>query len=274
MKNYTVFHALFTILATATFAATLLIYFSANPQSSLTDFAVEVVDPDALHPTLLPNDQNRIAIVAGHWGFDSGHVCAPELNNLREVDVNLRIATHLRDILTRRGYKVDLFREFDPELTDYVGMALIAIHNDTCEYLNGNASGYKLSPIGAVAYPAESRNLLTCLNDRFARVTGQKYAGNVISSDPEPFYDYHELDDYTTAAIIEPGYLNLDYRFLTEKTELIARGIADGLVCYLRNESTLKQSAEVYVQNDLPPHFFDKQESTQFLLPGIPGITP
>ncbi len=274
MKKISVFRAIFTILATALFAAVFLLYFSADQNFRFLSAEPEQTLPEIL-PTLLPNDQNRIGIVAGHWGFDSGHTCAAELHSLREVDVNLRIATYLRDILTQRGYQVDLLREFDPALAGYVGIALIAIHNDSCDYINSNATGYKISSLGEVAYPTEAKNLLGCLNDRFSRVTGQPYSGNVISSDADIFYDYAAIDPYTTAAIIEPGFMNLDYRFLTEKTELIARAIADGLVCYVRGESTGKKAGQVYIQNDLPKHFFDAapKENGKFILPGIPGIT-
>ena len=100
--------------------------FLRRPESEF-HFPPGTVRRKPVHPTLLPNERNRIGIVAGHWGFDSGHVCGPELNSLREVDVNLRIATYLRDILTERGYQADLLREFDPALNDYVEIALIAV---------------------------------------------------------------------------------------------------------------------------------------------------
>lgn len=274
MKKISPLRALFTILSTAAFTALFLLYFSANqPLIQPSDRANPSLNEP--HPTLLPNDQNRIGIVAGHWGFDSGHVCPPELNNLREVDVNLRIATYLRDILTQRGYTVDLLREFDPALTDYVALALIAIHADSCEYISGNATGFKISSVGVVAYPAEAKKMLDCMEDRFAHVTGAKFAGNLVSSDSEPFYDYSMVDSYTTAAVIEPGFMNLDYRFLTEKTELAARGIADGLICYIRNEAAKPKQAQTYIQSAYSTHFFDESagHATQFILPGIPGIT-
>lgn len=274
MKKISAIRALITILSTASFTALFLLYFSAN-QSLVIPGVQSNTAPEEIHPALLPNDQNRIGIVSGHWGFDSGHVCAPELNSLREVDVNLRIATYLRDILTQRGYTVDLLREFDPALTDYVGLAVLAIHTDSCDYINGNATGFKVSSIGAVAYPTEAENLLDCLEDRFAHITGANFAGNLVSSDAEPFYDYSMLDPYTTAAVIEPGFLNLDYRFLTEKTELIARGIADGIVCYVRNEAAKPKRAQTYIQSAYSTHFFGEavENATQYILPGIPGIT-
>lgn len=273
MKRISVFRAIFMILSTAAFAALFLLFFSADRNQNFI-FLREPSGAPPVHPTLLPNERNRIGIVAGHWGFDSGHVCGPELNSLREVDVNLRIATYLRDILTERGYQADLLREFDPALNDYVGIALIAVHNDGCEYINGNASGYKIASIGTVAYPAEAQKLLSCLDDRFSHITSQPSAGNIIISDPDIFYDYSMVNDYTTAAMIETGYMNLDYRFLTEKTELIARGLADGLICYVRNESTRPQAGQVYIQNELSTHFFESPAAVRYVLPGISGITP
>ena len=107
MKRISVFRAIFMILSTAAFAALFLLFFSADRNQNFI-FLWEPSGAQPVHPTLLPNERNRIGIVAGHWGFDSGHVCGPELNSLREVDVNLRIATYLRDILTERGYQADL----------------------------------------------------------------------------------------------------------------------------------------------------------------------
>jgi len=37
--------------------------------------------------------------------------------------------------------------------------------------------------------------------------------------------------------IIETGFMNLDRQILTQDEDLIAQGIADGLVCYVQNES-------------------------------------
>jgi len=39
------------------------------------------------------------------------------------------------------------------------------------------------------------------------------------------------------AVIIETGFLNLDRQFLTQTPELAAQGIAEGVVCFINNES-------------------------------------
>ncbi len=270
MKSYSPFRAIFLIILTAAIAASIFMFFSPGDdiniylKSNLSKTALPE-DGEVFIPTLLPNDQSRIGIVAGHWGFDSGHICGPELNNIREIDVNLRIATMVRDILTQKGYAIDLMQEFDPLLSNYTGLALLAIHNDTCEYINETATGFKVSSTTHVAYPAESKKFNECLIDRYSRDTGLEFRGNTISSDSEMFYAYNMINDYTTASIIETGYLNLDYRILTEKTERIAQGIADGILCYVNNETVAETDSSKSISS---PTAVPELE-TRFILPGI-----
>jgi N-acetylmuramoyl-L-alanine amidase len=54
------------------------------------------------------------------------------------------------------------------------------------------------------------------------------------------YHAFSEINSNTIAAIIETGFLNLDYKLLTENPELVARGVADGILCYVRNEPTEK----------------------------------
>jgi len=51
------------------------------------------------------------------------------------------------------------------------------------------------------------------------------------------YHAFDEIDENTPAAIIETGFLNLDYQFLTKTPGLAAQGIAGGILCYIRNES-------------------------------------
>ncbi len=50
------------------------------------------------------------------------------------------------------------------------------------------------------------------------------------------YHTFREVHSNTTAAIIEAGFLNLDRRILTEQPDVIAQGIAYGILCYVRNE--------------------------------------
>lgn len=270
MKTLSPFRAIFIILITAIISATVFIFFSPGQDIDLYLYNQLLKStPDqkenAELPVVLPNDQSRIGIVAGHWGFDTGHVCGKELNNVQEVDVNLRIATMVRNILVKAGYSVDLLHEFDPQLSDYTGLALLAIHNDTCDFINEAASGYKVSSTAHVSYPAEAKKFNDCLVDRYQRNTELPFRGNTISSDSEMFYSYNMINDYTTASVIETGYLNLDYRFLTEKTEKAAQGIAEGILCYINNETVSETDNSKQV--DYSTAF--TEDNKRFILPGI-----
>ena len=51
------------------------------------------------------------------------------------------------------------------------------------------------------------------------------------------YHAFGEIDENTTAAIIETGFLNLDRQFLTQHADLAAEGIAKGILCFINNES-------------------------------------
>ncbi|HPC07031.1 MAG TPA: hypothetical protein PLI60_09945, partial [Anaerolineaceae bacterium] len=71
-------------------------------------------------------------------------------------------------------------------------------------------------------------------------VTNLSFHYNTITDDMTYYHAFSEINSNTIAAIIETGFLNLDYKLLTENPELVARGVADGILCYVRNEPTEK----------------------------------
>jgi N-acetylmuramoyl-L-alanine amidase len=58
-----------------------------------------------------------------------------------------------------------------------------------------------------------------------------------ITRDMTDYHAFNEINVNTTAAIIETGFLNLDRQMLTEKTDLVAQGVTQGILCFLRNEN-------------------------------------
>lgn len=176
---------------------------------------------------------NRIGIVAGHYGSDSGSVCS---NGLTEVEMNLKIATLVQKTLTDLGYEVDLLEEFDDRLDGYRGAVLVSIHLDSCEYVNDQATGFKVAATLSEEKIAESQRLTTCLSERYAEVTGLPYHAGSVTEDMTFYHAFDEIDPKTTAAIIEAGFLNMDYSFITEETDRIAEGIVAGILCYINNE--------------------------------------
>ncbi len=175
-----------------------------------------------------------IGIVAGHWKNDSGSVCS---DGTTEEQVNLTIATLVQQSLTAQGFKVDLLEEFDTRLGGYKGLLLLSIHNDSCDYINDQATGFKVAAAAHTENPEKATRLTACLTDRFARDTGLGFHSGSITNDMTYYHAFDEIDPQTPAAIIETGFLNLDKQILTQHPDVVAQGIVDGILCYVHNES-------------------------------------
>jgi LPXTG-site transpeptidase (sortase) family protein len=169
----------------------------------------------------------QIGVVAGHWGNDVGAVCP---NGVTEVDVNIKIAQLVKKKLLELGYDVDLLKEFDPLLLGYKGAALISIHNDSCDYINEQASGFKV--VASVHNTDSEKHLLSCLVDKYGSATGLVFHSGSTTFDMTGYHTFSEVDRSTPIIIIETGFLNLDYSLLTEQTDKVANGIVKGIICY------------------------------------------
>jgi len=192
---------------------------------------------DDIEPVLDPDEQarsNRIGIVAGHYGSDPGAVCS---NGMTEAELNLEIATMIQKQLADLGYEVDLLEEFDSRLTGYKGALVVSIHLDSCEYVNDQATGFKVASVLSTQDVTGSQRLVACISDRYAKVTGLPYHAGSVTDDMTYYHAFYEIAPETSAAIIEAGFMNMDYRFLTEKTDVVAEGIVAGILCYINNES-------------------------------------
>lgn len=198
--------------------------------------------PASNYPTPTARPLQHIGIVAGHTGNDPGAVCPPELGSIREVDVNLNIAERVRNLLVADGYQVDLLTEFDPLLNDYRSLALVSIHADSCQYINDQATGFKVAAAMSTQYPERTLRLTSCLQTRYTAATDLRYHANSVTPDMTSYHAFSEINPNTPAAIIEVGFLNLDHDFLTKKPDLAAKGIAQGILCYVRNEDISPQT--------------------------------
>lgn len=178
-------------------------------------------------------DWQNIGIVAGHYGSDPGAVCP---NNVTEAELNLEIATLVQKQLTDLGYEVDLLQEFDSRMWGYQAAVLVSIHLDSCQYVNEQATGFKVASALSAQNIADSQRLTQCLSTKYGEVTGLPYHAGSVTNDMTYYHAFNEVDPRTLAAIIEAGFMNLDYRFITEETDLVAEGIVAGILCYLNNE--------------------------------------
>ncbi|WP_159461576.1 N-acetylmuramoyl-L-alanine amidase family protein [Thermoflexus hugenholtzii] len=172
----------------------------------------------------------RVGLVAGHLGHDSGAVCA---DGLTEVEVNVAIAREVARRLEDLGYQVDVLEEFDERLNGYRAAALLSIHADSCEYINEQATGFKVARAQADAVPEQSDRLVACLISAYRQHTGLRFHADSITYDMTDYHAFREIDPRTPAAIIETGFLYLDRRILTERRERVVEGIVEGLRCFL-----------------------------------------
>jgi N-acetylmuramoyl-L-alanine amidase len=246
-QAFTFWRGFQTILGAAFIVATLFTLWTPGSliEGSLEARMAQVLESASssegigLNVALDPTEQatfNRIGIVAGHYGFDSGAVCS---NGVTEAELNLEIATLVQKDLTDRGYEVDLLEEFDDRLNGYQGAVLVSIHLDSCEYINDLATGFKVAAALSVQDISDSQRLTACLSQRYQEVTGLPYHAGSVTDDMTYYHAFNEIDSNTVAAIIEAGFLNMDYQFITEETDQIAQGIVAGILCYL-NEETLQ----------------------------------
>jgi N-acetylmuramoyl-L-alanine amidase len=181
----------------------------------------------------------RIGIVAGHSGNDSGAVCVDSNGQvtLTEADVNLKIAQLVQQKLVQRGFQVDLLKEFDTRLNGYRAVAVVSIHNDSCEYINDQATGFKVAAALNTRDTNRANRLLACLVDRYHRDTGLRFHPGSITTDMTSYHAFSEVDPNTIAGIIETGFLNLDQEILTQHTDQVADGVVDGILCFVNNEN-------------------------------------
>jgi len=220
---------------------------SLNPADLVGDLFGSVLGSDEVEPvetTAVGDiDQDRVikvGIVAGHMGphpqsglVDPGATCE---DGLTELEVNQTIAELVVRGLQAVGVEVDLLEEFDSRLTEYMADALVSIHADACYYINDVATGYKVSRSAASDIPQSSDRLVNCIIERYGRATGLQFHPGSITLDMTEYHTFYEIHSSTPAVIIETGFLYLDRDFLTSQPEKAARGIVDGILCYVNKE--------------------------------------
>lgn len=194
--------------------------------------------PESNPTAATPYPQLRVGVVSGHWGNDSGAVCRDGAGRvtLTEADVNLKIATLVQKGLTDKGFQVDLLQEFDTRLNGYRSTVLISIHNDSCDFIDDQATGFKVANAMNTSDTNRASRLTECMRDRFQRVTGLPFHAGSITTDMRDYHAFNEIDANTIAAIIETGFLNLDREILTQHPDVIANGIVQGIECFIHNE--------------------------------------
>ncbi len=185
-----------------------------------------------LPPAVTPTPRvPRVGIIAGHAGSDSGAICE---DGLQEVAVNLAIAEQVVELLAGFGWHVELLEEFDVRLNGYEADALLSIHADSCNV--PGKSGFKVARAESSYIPDPEDRLVDCISEHYAAATGLAFDPFTITYDMRRYHAYYEIDPSTPAAIIEVGFLLEDRELLTERPEVVAQGVAEGLLCFVAGE--------------------------------------
>ncbi len=180
-----------------------------------------------------PNWLRKIGIVSGHRGpeLDPGAVCP---DGLTEADINFNVAQLVVRELRDQGFSVDLLDEFDPRLEDYQAAALVSIHANTCQDFGEVVSGYLVAAAAArVTARGDDDILVDCIAQYYQQSTTlDRHYG--LTEDMTNYHTFREIHPLTPAVIIELGFMLADRELLTDKPDLAARGVANGILCFLQ----------------------------------------
>jgi N-acetylmuramoyl-L-alanine amidase len=187
----------------------------------------------------------RIGIQAGHWQTEKA---PPELwrlltqtgtawNGVTEVEINLDIANRIKAILEPTGIVVDVLPTTIPP--GYVADAFVALHGDGDG--TGENSGFKMA-FSARRTPFEA-DLLETIKSVYGAATGLAYDSGRISRNMIGYFAFSwQRNKYATAphtpsVILEMGYVSNDgdRELMTERADVVARGIAQGLLRFLED---------------------------------------
>jgi N-acetylmuramoyl-L-alanine amidase len=236
-----VFQSLFVVGLTAVLAATIFTWL-ANPDfiapSVRDDLSIAMATATSQGGRVLatdlpstPNWLRKIGVVSGHRGpeNDPGAVCP---DGLTEAEINLNVAQRVVRNLQARGYTVDLLDEFDPRLADYEAELLLSIHANTCQDYGEVVSGYLISTADSRVNSGNDQLLVECVAAHYQQASQlQRRFG--LTRDMTDYHIFRQINPITPAAIIELGFMFNDRELLTSSPDTLARGITDGVLCFL-----------------------------------------
>jgi N-acetylmuramoyl-L-alanine amidase len=173
----------------------------------------------------------QVALISGHAGNDSGAICedANGQPTIREADINAQVARLAAERLRNAGADVAILDEYDARLEGLRADVLLSLHSDSCI----DESGYKSSRYVNSAIPEQSDRLLACINLHYAAASGLVENLDTITENMTEYHAFKRIDPQTPAAILELGFLGGDNDLLANQQELVAKGVADSLLCFL-----------------------------------------
>src|SRR5579859_3015228 len=248
--------ALSLTFAAAVIVSTIFMWFtspeflSAGAQNALGKVQATAARSEVT-PTYVPTPVwfKRVGVVAGHSGIatygptrgntDPGNVCP---DGFTEESVTMRVAQQVVAELQGRGYTADLLEEFDPRLDNYQAAAFISIHAEACTNFDDgfNHTGFKVVyPVDRLTVRDQDLRLNDCMRDNYGAATGLPFTPAGITENMTNYHSFHLYSNHpgiastTPAVIIELGLLGYDRDLLQNHPDKAARGVINGLLCFL-----------------------------------------
>lgn len=183
----------------------------------------------------------NVALISGHAGNDSGAVCtnAEGQTTITEAAINADVAEHTAWLLRRAGADVLILDEFDARLAGLQSDVLLSLHADSCI----DASGYKAARHANSAIGAAEDQLVACIDEHYAAVTGLPHHPNTITHNMTDYHAFRVIDPHTPAAIIELGFLGGDQDLLVNHADRVAQGIAESILCFFQTQGERKDAS-------------------------------
>lgn len=199
-----------------------------------------------------PDGPPKVGLQAGHYKNEN---LPEELERLKgntgasgggrdEWEVNLAIAEQTKELLEEQGITVDILPATVPQ--NYWADVFVAIHADG--NLDFTKTGYKAAaPRRDLTGNATS--LVDAIEKNYQKETGLAYDPNVTRN-MRGYYAFsywrfdHTLHPMTTAAILETGFLTNPYdrEIIVDQPELSAKGLANGVIEYLKLQKLLSSN--------------------------------
>ncbi len=171
----------------------------------------------------------KVAIVVGHRASDSGAVCD---DGLTEVMINESIAQQVQVDLESQGIPVSLLSEFDTRLQGFSSDMVVSLHSDSCAVLDPGFTGYKTT----VNNSPQSPQLQACMEQNYAQQTGLPIHPTTITDDMIHYHAFNKISAGSPAILLEMGFMYNDRELLTTNSAAAARGVANGIICYLQSQ--------------------------------------
>jgi hypothetical protein len=206
---------------------------------------------DYLKDWVRPEGPTKVGLQVGHW---KSNELPEELQRIRgntgasgggksEQEVNLKIAEVTKKLLEDQGILVEILPATVPQ--EYFADVFVSIHADGS--LDPGKSGFKAAtPRRDMTGKAD--DLIAAVEVSYQSATGLPKDPNVTRN-MKGYYAFsywrydHAVHPMTTSLILETGFLSSpsDRKIIVAKPELSAKGLADGVFAFLREQGLIQK---------------------------------